>query len=219
MPESSPVPLTSLIEACLFVSDAPLTDRRLAEVLSRPLSEVRAGLQELKQQYLDRSSAMELVEIAEGYRLATRPDLEAMLAKLFGIRRVQRLSRAALEVLSIIAYRHKSQDPATAQDVEHIRGVDSYAVIKGLMEQDFIRISGRKEVPGAPHLYTSTSRFLEYFGLKDLNDLPDETELDALFKESVQPVMESAPAPAAPEPEPAPAPAPAENTAPAPASE
>lgn len=210
-PESAPpaqVSLASLIEACLFVSDAPLTDRRLADVLSRPLSEIRAGLQDLRNLYADKSSALELVEIAEGYRLATRPELEPLLARLFGIRRVQRLSRAALEVLSIIAYRDKSQDPATPQDVEQIRGVDSYAVIKGLMEQDFIRICGRKEVPGAPHLYSTTQRFLEYFGLKDLNDLPDETELDALFKEAVQPVMETAPAMPAPE---SAAPAPSES--------
>ncbi len=187
----------SLIEACLFVSDSPLTDRRLAEVLSRPLSEVRAAIEELRQRYAERSSALDIVEIAGGYRLATRPSLEQILARLFGIRRVQRLSRAALEVLSIMAYRHSSGDPATAQDVEQIRGVDSYAVIKGLMEQDFIRQAGRKEVPGAPLLYVTTQRFLEYFGLKNLEDLPDETELDSLFKESAQPIIESSPLPAA----------------------
>ncbi|OGH59693.1 MAG: SMC-Scp complex subunit ScpB [Candidatus Lindowbacteria bacterium RIFCSPLOWO2_12_FULL_62_27] len=190
--------MPSLIESCLFVSDTPVTDRRMAEVLSRPVSEVRAGIQELRTLYAARGSALEVVEIAEGYRLATRPELEQTLAKLFGIRRIQRLSRAALEVLSIIAYRHRAKDPATAQDVEHIRGVDSYAVLKGLMEQDFIRIAGRKEVPGAPHLYVTTTRFQEYFGLKDLTDMPDETELDALFKESVQPVIETAPAGSAP---------------------
>lgn len=119
-----------------------------------------------------------------------------MLSKLFGIRRVQRLSRAALEVLSVIAYRQREGEEATAQDVEQIRGVDSYAVIKGLMEQDFIRQAGRKEVPGSPLLYVTTTRFLEYFGLKSLKDMPDESELDALFRESTQSVME--PSPAAP---------------------
>lgn len=196
-PTAMDINLSSLIEACLFVSDSPLTDRRLAEVLSKPLSEVRAAIADLRKDYEARKSALDVVEIAEGHRLATRPSLEPMLAKLFGIRRVQRLSRAALEVLSILAYRHRNGDPATAQDVEQVRGVDSYAVIKGLMEQDFIRQAGRKEVPGAPLLYVTSTRFLEYFGLKNLDELPDETELDSLFKESVQPIIESAPEPAA----------------------
>lgn len=190
MSEPQDLSAASLIEACLFVSDSPLSDRRLAEVLSRPLSEIRAGIAELRKRYADSLSALEVVEIAEGYRIATRPALEQMLAKLFGIRRVQRLSRAALEVLSTVAYRHKAGDPATAQDIEQIRGVDSYAVIKGLMEQDFIRYSGRKDIPGAPHMHVTTQRFLEYFGLKDLSELPDESELDELFKQSAQPVME-----------------------------
>lgn len=182
--------LSSLIEACLFVSDAPLSDRRLAEVLSRPLSDVRAGIAELRKRYEETGSALEIVEIAEGHRIATKTSIEPMLAKLFGIRKVQRLSRAAQEVLAIVAYRHREKNMATAVDIEHIRGVDSYAVIKGLMEQDFIRHAGRKEVPGAPLLFATTTRFLEYFGLKNLDDLPDETELDALFKEGVQPALE-----------------------------
>ncbi|MBI4178022.1 SMC-Scp complex subunit ScpB [bacterium] len=192
--------LSRLIEACLFVSDSPLSDRRLAEVLSRPISEVRAGLAELRALYDDGGSALELVEIAEGWRIATRASLEPTLARIFGVRRLQRLSRAALEVLSIIAYRDRASDPATAQDVEQVRGVDSYAVIKGLMEQDYIRQAGRKEVPGSPLLYVTTPRFLEYFGLKDLKDLPDEMELDALFKESPQPVMEPSPEPSSASP-------------------
>lgn len=192
--ESTEVSAASLIEACLFVSDSPLSDRRLAEVLSRPLSDVRRGIEDLRKRYADSGSVLEVVEVAEGYRIATRPALEPLLARIFGIRKIQRLSRAALEVLGIVTYRHKSDTPATGQDIEQIRGVDSYAVLKGLMEQDFIRIAGRKDVPGAPHLYVTTSRFLEYFGLKDLNDLPDETELDQLFQETVQPVMETSPA-------------------------
>lgn len=197
-PAGTEVTRDGLVEACVFVSETPVSDKKIAAAMGCTVKEVRDSLKHLRERYDAAAGALELIEIAEGWRFATRPRYEPHLNKLFGVRRVQRLSRAALEVLSIVAY----NQPVTGQEVQQIRGIDSYAVLKGLSEQGYIRIAGRKDAPGSPLLYATTPAFLEYFGLKDLSELPDERELDQMFQgpieQVVMPLEEDAPADSAP---------------------
>ncbi|MCK5351956.1 SMC-Scp complex subunit ScpB, partial [bacterium] len=118
-------------------------------------------------------------EVADGFQLRSDPRFSAQIGKLFAARSRRRMTRSSLESLSIIAYRQ----PATRAEVEHIRGVDSGAVLKTLLSLSMIRILGRKEGPGRPILYGTTRDFLEYFGLRDIESLPTLEEVTELLEE------------------------------------
>ena len=168
----------ALLEALLFVSEQPLSLDRLVtlmETCSR--DEIRRLLDALNTDYEERQRAFEIVEVSGGYQVRTRPEFAPYLARLQP-QRPQRLSRAALESLAIIAYRQ----PVTRAEVEAIRGVDTGAVIGSLLEKRLVRILGRKEVPGRPMLYGSSPEFLEVFGLKNLASLPTLREIDSMFE-------------------------------------
>ena len=171
-----PVRLNAALEALLFSSDQPLPLDLMSEALETSTDEVRAGLHALGELYASRSAGVELREIAGGWMLVTTAEQSEWVGRLLRGKRKMRLSRAALETLAIIAYKQ----PVTKSEVEAIRGVDSSGVLATLMERNLVTIRGRSKVVGRPLLYGSTPEFLDYFGLRDLAELPRPEELRAL---------------------------------------
>lgn len=168
--------LKNIIESLLFVSDTPLTIERFKDVLETvDTKTIRQALQELSQEYESRQGSISLKEVAGGFQIRTRPEYHDWIKRLLKPS-PHRLSKAALETLSIIAYKQ----PIIRSDVEHLRGVDCGGVLRVLMEKKLIRTLGRKEIPGRPLIYATTKRFLEVFDLKDLKDLPTPKEIEAI---------------------------------------
>lgn len=165
---------TDIIEALLFASDKPLSLQKLAAIadISEPdtLEEVEALRREKEQ-----IGALQLIEVAGGFQFVTKPQYAGHIRKLREEKR-HKLSRAAFEVLAIVAYRQ----PATRSDVDGLRGVESAGPLHFLLEKKLVALAGRKEVPGRPWLYKTTPLFLEQFGLKSLDDLPELEEFAAL---------------------------------------
>jgi len=164
------------VEALLFSSDQPLALSLLAESLDSGADEVMAALQALGADCAARGAGVELREIAGGWMLVTTAAHAEWVGRLLRGKRRMRLSRAALETMAIIAYKQ----PVTKSEVEAIRGVDSSAVLGTLLERNLVTIRGRSKVVGRPLLYGSTPEFLDYFGLRDLSELPRPEELRAL---------------------------------------
>ncbi len=171
-----PVKLQPAIEALLFSSDQPLTLTLLCEALEAAPEEVSEALHRVGEEYAARGAGVELREIAGGWMLVTTPEHAEWVGRMLRGKRKMRLSRAALETMAIIAYKQ----PVTKSEVEAIRGVDSSAVLSTLLERNLVTIRGRSKVVGRPLLYGTTQEFLEYFGLKDLSELPRPEELRAL---------------------------------------
>jgi len=171
-----PVHLRSAVEALLFSSDQPLTLALLAEALDAPPERVSEALAELGADYTARGAGVELREMAGGWIVTTPAEQHEWVARMLRGKRKMRLSRAALETLAIIAYKQ----PVTKSEIEAIRGVDSSGTLATLLERSLVTIKGRSTVVGRPLLYGSTPDFLNYFGLKDLTELPRPEELRAL---------------------------------------
>ena len=163
----------SLIEALLFVSGDPVTVDALKNLSELPETELKQTLEELIAEYRDQKRGMQIIEIANGYQMVTNPDYSHWIRKLTSIPTPNKLSIPALETLAIIAY----NQPIIKAELEQIRGVNSDGVIKSLLDKRLIKIMGRKEVPGKPLLYGTTNEFLQYFGLRDLTELPTLKEL------------------------------------------
>jgi len=168
-----------VVEALILASPEPITLARLAQIVPH-LKEAKAKdlINELNTVYADQDRAFEIWEVAGGYQIRTRAEFSGYLQQLRKERPL-RLTKATLETLSIIAYKQ----PATRAEVEEVRGVDSGAVIKTLLERRLVRISGHKEVPGRPMLYSTSKRFLEVFGLESIKKLPSLRELEDLARE------------------------------------
>ncbi|MBE0500189.1 MAG: SMC-Scp complex subunit ScpB [Desulfuromonadales bacterium] len=169
------------VEALVFVSETPLKSERIAEILELKNSVVLHLLAELSSGYDQSGSGLELIEVAEGFQLRTRPESVGFIQQLIKTRPF-RFSRAALETLAIVAYRQ----PVTRAEVEYLRGVDSGGVFKTLLEKQLIRILGKKDVPGRPLIYGTTREFLEFFGLRDLSALPTLKEFSELSPASLE---------------------------------
>ena len=150
----------------LFVSPQPLTIKHLSECLQIEETEVECAMQELRSDYANRG--LQISSIAGGYQMCTRPEYAEYISALLKPERT-RLSRAALETVAIIAYRQ----PITLPEIDAIRGVNSDAVLKTLIERHLIKQAGRRETVGRPILYTTTDEFLNHFGLDDLSELPE----------------------------------------------
>ena len=168
--------LRSAVEALLFSSDQPLSLALLADALETPHAEVSTALAELGDEYRTREAGVELREMAGGWIVTSTAEQHEWVARMLRGKRKMRLSRAALETLAIIAYKQ----PVTKSEVEAIRGVDSSGTLATLLERSLVTIKGRSTVVGRPLLYGSTPEFLNYFGLKDLAELPRPEELRAL---------------------------------------
>jgi segregation and condensation protein B len=160
--------LKSILEALIFASPDPLTPKAIYKLLdSEPKEDIETAIAELKRDY-DRPGGLQLVEVAGGYQIVTRPDLHEWVRRLFHERSTQKLSVQALETLAVIAYKQ----PLTALEITEIRGVNTAGVLNTLLERHLIKIVGRKQVVGRPFMYATTKDFLIRFGLNDLTDLP-----------------------------------------------
>lgn len=174
-----PVDLPRIVEALLFAAGEPLSVKELARTTETEGEELHAAIRALRDRYED--SALQIVEIAGGFQMATRPEYAPSVGKLLAPH-ANRLSRPALETVTIIAYRQ----PCTQTEIEAIRGVASDAVLKTLMEREMIREAGRKQTPGRPILYATTDAFLHYFGMAALDDLPVLEEDDEVIAEATE---------------------------------
>jgi segregation and condensation protein B len=169
--------LLQLVEAAIFASEKPLSVSDLQSTVLESFDLSRKRLQQalaqLQQDYLGRG--IQLIETASGFRFQTRADLSEYLALLWP-ERSPRYSRAVLETLALIAYRQ----PITRGEIEEVRGVTvSSQIMRTLLDRGWVKVVGHKEVPGRPGLYATTASFLDYFGLKDLSDLPALAEFQA----------------------------------------
>ena len=176
--------MAAVFEALLFASPDPQPEAKLLEVFSDDSREqAREALQAVLARYradetgarLDRGVVVD--QAGGGYRLVTRPDLHSYLRKYFDTAGRSKLSMAALETLAIVAYRQ----PVTSPEIQDLRGRNSAAVLKTLLERRLIRIAGRKEVVGSPFLYATTRDFLLHFGLRSLAELPPLEEFEETF--------------------------------------
>lgn len=159
--------LVPVLEALLFASGEPVEASVFAQVLDVGVTEVRRALRLLGRQLAAREGGLDLVEVGTGWQLRTRPEHARSVLALRGAK-PQRLSKAALEVLAIVAY----QQPVIRSEVDALRGVDSGAVLKGLLDRGVVRVVGRRDVPGRPLEYGTSRAFLEIFGLKSVDQLP-----------------------------------------------
>jgi segregation and condensation protein B len=166
--------LKNIVESLLFVAEEPLTVERLTKIISgSQTGQLRQALEELEAEYEARKGGFFLNQVAGGYQFRTRPEHLEWIKRMVQPKPLH-LSKAALETLAIIAYKQ----PVIRSDVEHIRGVDCGGVLRALLERKFIRVLGRRELPGRPLIYATTKRFLEVFGLKNLEDLPTPKEIE-----------------------------------------
>ena len=169
-----------IVEAVLFASDAPLTADEIARA-DESLDEdrVQEAIDFLQAEYGDAERSFQVVEVAEGYQILTRPEFAPYLERFDNVPRPSRLSGPALETLAIIAYRQ----PLGRGEIEYIRGVGSSGVIRTLQDRALIDVVGRAEGLGRPLLYGTTTQFLEHFGFRSLEDLPRPEELPVILRE------------------------------------
>lgn len=175
---SSRAEIKAVLEALLFATTEPLSTARLAKIIvGASLEEIRAALLELQMEYDSLPRGLQIVEVAGGFQMATRPHLAPWIFRLKPSKRRNPLSQATLETLAIIAYKQ----PITRAEIEAIRGVDSTATIHTLLDLGLVEVGGKREIPGRPQLYVTTELFLKTFGLKSLGDLPSIHELRRLY--------------------------------------
>jgi segregation and condensation protein B len=183
------VTLKAVVEALLFSSQKPLTSKEILQIIrlgteyaaeeeAADLAKVTEGsvqetLQGLASEYSELGRSFQLAEQVSGWQLSTRPDYQIWVRQLFPELRPTRLSPPALETLAIVAYRQ----PITKGDIEAIRGVTVDGVMQKLLDLGLVKIAGRAEIPGRPLLYETTLHFMEHFGLKNLSELPNASEL------------------------------------------
>jgi segregation and condensation protein B len=169
--------LSGILEALLFMAADPLPMNRIVSLLgAASKQQVQEALMRLKEEYTREGRGLDLVEIAGGHRLVTKPDYAPWIKRLDKVKAPAKLSRSALESLAIIAYKQ----PIVRAEIEQIRGVETSGVLRTLLERKLVRIVGRKEEPGRPIMYGTTKFFLEHFGLRDLSQLPPLRELKEL---------------------------------------
>jgi segregation and condensation protein B len=158
----------AVVEALIFASPEPITPKMLFKLLAEePREDVLKAIEALQADYENRPG-LQMVEVAGGYQIVTRPDLHEWVRRLFHERSTAKLTVQGLETLAVIAYKQ----PITALEITEIRGVNTSGVLSTLLERHLIKIVGRKNVVGRPFLYATTKEFLIRFGLKDLHDLP-----------------------------------------------
>jgi segregation and condensation protein B len=184
--------LRAQLETLLFITDHPLSLdalRKLTKV--KDAARLGALVGEIRQKLEDGASALQVLEVAGGFQMATRPAHAELVRKLFAERMTMRLSTAAHETLAIIAYKQ----PLTRAEIEDIRGVEVIAALETLLEKRLIKVVGRKESVGRPLLYGTTADFMRHFGLRSLEDLPPIDEFQPP-EESGPPAAEGSPVPA-----------------------
>ncbi|GAB4332641.1 MAG: hypothetical protein Kow0037_10350 [Calditrichia bacterium] len=167
-----------IVESLIFSSDGPLSEQKICEILPelKP-ADVRDLVAYLNEAYRQSGRSFHIKRVAGGFQMYSLPEYSSYIEQLYQNKLQSQLSQKALETLAIIAYKQ----PVTKQDIEGIRGVNVDGVMKTLLKRNLITISGRAQAPGSPFLYKTTKKFLEYFGLDSLNDLPKLKEIDEII--------------------------------------
>ncbi|QXD17265.1 SMC-Scp complex subunit ScpB [Rhodocaloribacter litoris] len=178
--------LERVCEAMIFAADEPLPARRIADVyaevtgLPRPSEEeIAAAVARLNAAYEDTERTLRIHTWAGGFRMATVPEVAPFLRALFAGQQPRRLSRSLMETLAVVAYRQ----PTTKPEVDYVRGVDSDYALRRLLELNLVDVVGRSEAVGRPLLYGTTPAFLEQFGLRSLDELPNLREVEELLND------------------------------------
>lgn len=173
-----------IIEALLFVSDRPLSVAKICDVVEVEEDQVKKALEDIAQEYHRDDRGLQLREVADGYRFYSHPAYAPYIEKMILSFDHRRLTQAALETLSIVAYKQ----PVTKADISAIRGVNSDGVINTLLNRDLVKEMGRQDAPGQPILYGTTTRFLESFGLRSIDELPplDEFTPDEEVRKQIE---------------------------------
>jgi segregation and condensation protein B len=192
--------ISSAVEALLFASPVPLSESQLGRLVGKDKRHIPGIIAELNNRYMATGRTFRIEKYGEGFRMYTISDYDKYISRLAEVPRPARLSRAALEVLSIVAYRQ----PVIKSEIEKIRGIDSDGVIRTLLEKGFVAICGKSDGPGRPMLYKTTPEFLEFFGIADLSELP-QPDIDISEIGGVQTLTLIRP------PEPTPEPAPSDS--------
>lgn len=188
-----------IVETLLFITDRPVKPSRLAEVIENTdTRQVREIINQLKDEYAVRGSALQIVEIGGGFQMSTKPEYGRWVRRLYNEKMTTRLSNAALETLAIVAYKQ----PITRAEMEAIRGVDVAGPLEKLLDRGLVRVVGKKDTIGRPMVYGTTDEFLRMFGLNKISELPDlqvfaakslqEKQEDLPFGEPLPPLGEPA---------------------------
>jgi segregation and condensation protein B len=183
--------LAQHIEALIFTTEHPVTVKEIKAALDTTFEvnigndEILSVIMQLSQRYQEGDFAFEIIEVAEGFHYMTKPAFHAVVGTYLKQTTKKRLSQAALETLSIIAYKQ----PISKNELESIRGVSCDYSIQKLLEKELIEIAGRSDAPGRPLLYATSQKFMDYFGLKSLRDLPKTKD----FKEPDSEIGEPTP--------------------------
>lgn len=173
--------LKSIVEGLIFSHTEPVSIEALASVVRDVSADViRSAVEELEHEYAKRARGFVLAKVAGGYQFRTLTQVAPWILEMKKVK-PSRVSRAALEVLTIIAY----HQPVTRGRIEQVRGVESGPTIRSLIERDLVTVIGRKDIPGRPLLYGTSKRFLEIFGLPDLASLPPLPEAETISDEPV----------------------------------
>ena len=167
-----------IIEALLFASPEPLTQKKINTIFDADPPDLDKYTEKLKKKYQKNNNAFEILNVAGGYQIRTRSEYDFFIRRLIIKSGQFYLSQAALESLSIIAYKQ----PISRLNIEGIRGVDCAGVLKTLLKKSLIKISGREDSPGRPLIYKTTDNFLKSFGLNKLSDLPKLKEISELIE-------------------------------------
>jgi segregation and condensation protein B len=183
--------LTQHIESLIFTTEHPVTLAEIKSVLNAtfqidfPEADILRGIEELKKRYAEPTFSFEVVEISNGYQFLTKGAFHASVSTFLKQTTKKRLSQAALETLSIVAYKQ----PISKTEVEQIRGVSCDYAVQKLLEKELVTILGRSEAPGRPLLYGTSDKFMDYFGIKSLRDLPkpkDFKEIENKIGENIE---------------------------------
>lgn len=158
---------TQRVEAALLLEQGPLLLSKLKRLCGLKSDEVRGCLEQIESSYRASGSVLGVEKRESGYQLGLRSDFQDPLLESYSVKK-RNFSASVLETLAIIAYRQ----PATKGEIEHLRGVSSHLPLKLLLEESFVRVDGKKDLPGKPFLYVTTGKFLEYFEIRSLDDLP-----------------------------------------------
>src|SRR3989338_1676353 len=175
--------LKGVIEALLFINEKPVTIDQIRDTIETvSAAEIKILMKELERSYEEKNGGMKIKEIAGGFQMLSNPAHASYVRSFYKTKHKEKLSKPSLECMAIIAYKQ----PVTRSDIELIRGVNSDGVVAHLLDKELIKAVGRKDVPGRPFLYGVTKQFLEYFGLKSIDDLPKLEEFPTLIEDDAK---------------------------------
>lgn len=172
--------LKDVIESLVFVSLEPLNLEKIKSICTEfSNTEIEQAIQELVESYASNDRGIQIIQAAGGYLFSTKSEYDQWIRRLLSLEQKSKLSHAALETLATVAY----HQPVTLAEISALRGVDASHSLKSLLQKNLVKITGRKKSPGRPLIYRTTDKFLTYFGLNNIKDLPSEEEILKILDE------------------------------------